>query len=138
MYITLEADYAVRIVMHLAKVCTKVDAKTLASQVNVSDRFTLKILSKLVKSGIVKSYKGASGGYELALPPSDISLKDIINIIDGPIVLNRCICDGYKCDRNDDKSECVIHSIYGKVSEKMDNELSKYTFDKILKMKIKK
>lgn len=138
MYITLEADYAVRIVRYLAKVSGKVDAKTLASKVNVSDRFTLKILSKLVKSGIVKSYKGASGGYELAVAPSEISLKNVINIIDGPIVMNRCICEDYKCDCNVNKSDCVIHNIYSKVSEKMDKELSKYTFDKIIKMKIKK
>ncbi|MBR4949310.1 MAG: Rrf2 family transcriptional regulator [Clostridia bacterium] len=135
MYITLEADYAIRIVAHLTKINTKVDAKTLASVVNVSDRFTLKILSKLVKSGIAKSYKGASGGYELALPAGEISLKDIITVIDGPIVVNRCICDEYQCDRNGDKTACAIHNIFGKVSEKVDNELSKYTFDKIVKIK---
>lgn len=138
MYITLEADYAVRIVRYLAKVSRKVDAKTLASEVNVSDRFTLKILSKLVKSGIAKSYKGATGGYELAVAPSQISLKDVINIIDGPIIVNRCICEDYECDCNNNKSDCVIHNIYSKVSEKMDKELSKYTFDKIIKMKTKK
>ncbi len=135
MYITLEADYAIRIVAYLSKINTKVDAKTLASKVNVSDRFTLKILAKLVKSGIAKSYKGASGGYELALPAGEISLKDVITVIDGPIIINRCVCDDYECDRNGDKTVCAIHNIFGKVSERVDSELARHTFDKIIKTK---
>lgn len=66
MYITLEADYAVRIVNCLAKNGSRMDAKALSAATGVTLRFSLKILRKLVAQGIVRSYKGTQGGYELA------------------------------------------------------------------------
>ncbi|MEG2082378.1 MAG: Rrf2 family transcriptional regulator, partial [Oscillospiraceae bacterium] len=75
MHITKESDYAVRIVYCLACGDCRTDAKTISERTGVTLRFSLKILNKLVQSGIVKSYKGAKGGYELELPPKDISLK---------------------------------------------------------------
>jgi len=58
MHITLEADYAVRIVACLANHNTRLDAKTISDKTCVSLRFALKILRKLVSSKIVKSFKG--------------------------------------------------------------------------------
>ena len=83
MHITLESDYADRIVACLASENKRIDAKTISQKNNVSLRFALKILRKLVESGIVKSYKGTQGGYELAKSPSEISLCDVIETVEG-------------------------------------------------------
>ena len=64
MHMTLEADYAVRIVEFLAVNPGRADAKTISERTSVTLRFTLKILRTLVSDGIVRSYKGAKGGYE--------------------------------------------------------------------------
>ena len=77
MHMTLEADYAVRIVEFLAMHAERVDAKTIAEKTNVTLRFTLKILRTLVADGIVCSYKGAKGGYRLAQPPQEITLRRV-------------------------------------------------------------
>ena len=74
MHMTLEADYAVRIVEFLAVNPGRADAKTISERTSVTLRFTLKILRTLVSDGIVRSYKGAKGGYELAKPPKEITL----------------------------------------------------------------
>jgi len=66
MHLTLEADYAVRIVDKLAIKNKKMGAQSIAEQTNVPLRFALKILRKLVACGAVKSYKGAHGGYIIA------------------------------------------------------------------------
>ena len=66
MHITLESDYAVRIVYCLAQNGGRMEAAAIAEQTGVTLRFSLKILRKLVAGGLVKSYKGAGGGYELA------------------------------------------------------------------------
>ena len=63
MHMTLEADYAVRIVEFLAVNPGRADAKTISERTSVTLRFTLKILRTLVSDGIVRSYKGAKGGY---------------------------------------------------------------------------
>ena len=64
MHITQESDYAVRIVYCLAKCGTRRDARGISEEMCVTLRFSLKILGKLVSSGIVESYKGNRGGYE--------------------------------------------------------------------------
>ena len=91
MHITQESDYAVRIVFCLAKSGTRRDARGISEEMCVSLRFALKILGKLVASGIVESYKGNRGGYELARAPKDITLKDIIEAVEGPYTLSRCV-----------------------------------------------
>ena len=81
MRITLESDYALRIITSLATHDSVVDAKTLAEETSVTQRFTLKILHKLVQADLVNSYKGVNGGYKLAKSPDDITLKQVRIII---------------------------------------------------------
>ena len=75
MHITLESDYAVRIVYCLAQNGGRMEAAAIAEQTGVTLRFSLKILRKLVAGELVKSYKGAGGGYELAKDPKEISVR---------------------------------------------------------------
>ena len=66
MYITQETDYAIRIVYCLAKSGVRRDARSISEEMCVSLRFALKILGKLAQGGLVSSFKGNRGGYELA------------------------------------------------------------------------
>ena len=67
MHITLESDYATRIAYCLAKAPGRMDAKSISEETGVTLRFSLKILRKLVASGIVKSFKGEKGSLFIAL-----------------------------------------------------------------------
>ena len=102
MHITLETDYAVRIVYCLAinRERKRMDAKTIAEQTGVTLRFSLKILRKLVACGIVRSFKGPHGGYELAKPLEEITLNDVIETVEGPYALSRCLNPEFCCPRN--------------------------------------
>ena len=84
LHMTLEADYAVRIVELLAA-SQKTDAHTISEMTQVPLRFALKILRKLVGSGLVQSYKGAKGGYQVTRDPSSITLREVIESVEGPI-----------------------------------------------------
>lgn len=81
MHITLETDYAIRIVDCLARAQCRMGAQEIADATGVTLRFSLKILSKLTKSGIFVSFKGTNGGYEMNREPKDISLHDILKTI---------------------------------------------------------
>ena len=105
MHMTLEADYAVRIVEFLAVNPGRADAKTISERTSVTLRFTLKILRTLVSDGIVRSYKGAKGGYELAKPPKEITLRSVIEAVEGPYMISRCQGDAYSCQR----TSCRLH-----------------------------
>ena len=131
MHITLEADYAVRIVSCLAQEKKRMDAKTLADMTCVTLRFSLKILRKLVASGIVKSYKGVQGGYEIAKELSEISLRDVIEAVEGRYVLSKCLSDSYECSRGM-SGKCCFQRVFGEISSMVEKKLEEYTFDKFI------
>lgn len=124
MHMTLEANYAVQIVEYLAEKGEKTDAKTIAERTAIPERFLFKILRKLVAEGIAKSYKGAKGGYELAKNPEDITLREVIEAVEGPYILSRCQKSGYSCGR----SSCRLHSVYDEISREVQEKLDSYNF----------
>ncbi len=131
MHITLESDYAVRIVDRLAAQQGRLDAKSIAADTGVTPRFTLKILHKLVASGLVRSYQGAKGGYELARPAGEITLREVIETVEGVYTLSRCLspehscrCDAQHCRRGD----CRFQRVYDEISETVRQRLSQVTF----------
>ncbi|NLN82617.1 MAG: Rrf2 family transcriptional regulator [Clostridiales bacterium] len=136
MHINLESDYAVRIVHCLATEVgsgnldadRRLDAQTIAERTSVSLRFTLKIMRKLVAAGIVKSYKGARGGYTLSRLPRDITLRQVIEAVEGPYRFSRCMDGDYSCNCNT-TSECPFRSVFDEVTRLVTNKLDEISFD---------
>lgn len=96
MRLTREADYAVLALIYLA---ARPDGSVtgrpeMAQQLGISNPFLAKVLRKLARAGIVRSYPGVHGGYALALEAGDIRLSAILEAIDGPVTLVRCIDRG--------------------------------------------
>lgn len=127
MHITLEADYAVRIVHALAQSGKRLDAKTISEMTGVTLRFSLKILRKLVAAGIVKSFKGTQGGYEIGKPAEEIALGEVIETIEGRYTLNRCVTGEYACTRRKNKC-CEFQKIFREISEDVRKRLYSYHF----------
>ena len=121
---TLEADYAVRIVEYLTKHPERRDARRISEETQIPLRFSLKILRELVAEGFVCSFKGAKGGYTLAKPPEEITLRQVIELVEGPYMLSRCQKEEYSCGRE----HCRLHTIYEKISQDVRRELDSYTF----------
>lgn len=132
MRITSESDYALRILASMAEHKEVVDAKTLASETSVTLRFTLKILHKLVTAGIVASYKGAKGGYKLNHAPEKVTLKMVIELIDGPIAIARCVDTTEACSLNCDKTSCSLHHIFDYISFDIASKLDKITISDVI------
>lgn len=132
MRITLESDYALRILTALAERNEITLAGSLAEETSVTPRFALKILHKLVGGDFVSSHKGKNGGYKLKKAPEDITLKDVIELIDGPIVIARCLSNGEECSLNKDKSSCIYHHIFDTISIDVAKKLSKITIKDVL------
>lgn len=130
MVMTLEADYAVRIVEMLARASQKIDAHNISLQTQVPLRFALKILRKLVAGGIVVSYKGAHGGYALAREAGKITLRQVIESVEGPYMLNRCQQEAYCCTHT---SYCRFHEIYDEISLLVRDRLDDCTFESLEK-----
>lgn len=133
MHITLETDYAIRIVDCLARNGGKMDASAISSVTDVPQRFSLKILRKLVQCGIIKSYKGAQGGYELVDEPRNITLRRVVEAVEGEYNFSRCLSNDYRCSHNGCGDEnktcsCRFRPVYDKISVMVRNELDKVNF----------
>ena len=131
--LTMEADNALRIAFLLGSTGEVTDTPTLAKAVAVPTRFALKILRKLTQGGIVTSRRGKNGGYLLAKAPTDISVRQIIELIDGPILVNRCVDENNCCSRMGyDKAKCAFHRLFAAESERLANTLDRVTLQHIL------
>lgn len=136
MHITLETDYAIRIIDCIARENKRLDAKTISEITAVPLRFSLKILRKLVTGEIIDSYKGIHGGYEISKDLSEISLYDVVELLEGTYNLSRCLDGEYECTCIEEgELGCTYRAAFGRVSNIVREELKKYTFDKLVKVK---
>ena len=133
MRITVESGCAVRIILFLSLrgVGEKTGAKMISENENIPIRFTLKILRKLKIAGLVCSYRGQSGGYALIKEPVDVSLKEVIEIIDGPIKMNKCLGNSGLCDLNR-TNVCPVHFYLGGVQQEVSDKLSNISFKMLI------
>ncbi len=130
MYITQEVDYAMRIVHCLAKNGCRRDARKISEEVDVTLRFSLKILGKLSAAGIVNSFKGNRGGYELANTPDKITMKDVLCAVEGPYVMNRCLTDKEcRCTAADG---CGFQKVFARISADINRELDAVNFASLI------
>lgn len=132
--LTREADGALRIAWLLGKVGALTDAGSIAAQTSLSPKFALKILRKLSLGGVVTAQRGKNGGYRLAKEPKDISVRELIELLDGPIAINRCCDAGYRCSRMGyEKNGCSFHCLFAAASERLANDLDRVTLDVMLR-----
>ena len=131
--LTKEADGALRIVWLLAKEDKVTGAGSIAEQVAISPQFTLKILRQLLQGGVVRAVRGKCGGYALALAPSDITVRHIVEMIDGPIAINRCQAEDFFCSRmGHNKRACRFHCLFAAISDRLARDLESVTLEMML------
>jgi Rrf2 family transcriptional regulator, iron-sulfur cluster assembly transcription factor len=103
------ADYAIRAAVDLAHHHgdgARRKARHIAEEMAIPPSYIPQILAELVRAGLVASVAGRSGGYELARPPSEISLLDVVHAAEGEVVSAACVLRGGPC-RWDDM--CAVH-----------------------------
>lgn len=90
MRISAKADYAMRALIELALAKDPpVKAQDIADSQDIPVKFLEKILSELHRAGLVTSHRGTDGGYELARPPEEIPLAEVLRVIEGPLAVVR-------------------------------------------------
>lgn len=133
MNINQATDYGFRAVLYLAQKDGRewTDAHTISEHEIIPIRFLLKIMPNLIRAGIVKSQRGIGGGYALARNPKDISLLDVVEAIEGPIYLNRCLENEDYCSKHG-APVCKIHRTLEEIQDLLSSELSRRNFADLL------
>jgi Rrf2 family protein len=121
-----ETDYAIRCVYYLAlRNGEIIMVEEIAAKMLIPRSFLAKIMQKLAKAGIVKSYVGIKGGHSLAKEPYKISLYDVIITIEGPMAMNSCTINKEECALS---AGCLVHPVWVSVKKDVEKILSEKNF----------
>ncbi len=129
--ITRQADYALRAAAEVARLPYGDRAPTaaIATRQQIPLPFLAKIVSQLVVRGILEATRGASGGVSLARPAETITMLEIVEAIDGPIMINRCTRDPSVCELS---VACPFCEIFTEAQEQIVSRLGGTTLADIV------
>jgi Rrf2 family protein len=124
--LTMKAKYALKALVALARQeSALMQARAIAMETGIPHKFLEAILGELRTREMVVSRRGAGGGFRLARPAKDISVADVIRVIDGPLAPIRCASlTAYRaCDDCPDQKTCSLHQVMRDVREAMSTVL---------------
>jgi len=121
-------DYAARIVLHLACLPegSQVSIRQISEQRLLPMPFVRRLIADLVGAGILRTTRGASGGVCLARPASEISLLDLVRVMEGGIVLNHCVEDPKACPL---AAFCPVQNAWTGATRTLEGYLASVRFD---------
>ena len=96
---------------------------------NIPAGYLSQILAQLVRAEILVATAGPSGGYDLARPPAQISLLDVVEAVEGPVELARCVVRGIPCSSD---GICAVHDAWSAAQEAMAARLDATTFEELV------
>jgi Rrf2 family protein len=135
MQVTREGDYGIRSVLYLSRQPFKKVSfvNEISEEYKIPRSFLAKILQKLVKAKIVRSYRGVKGGFSLARQARDITVLEVLEAIEGKLALNICISDKKKCSFS---KHCPSHLLWLNVQAKVVDTLKKSNFEDLARQKV--
>ena len=104
------------------------------AQVALPDQYLEQLLGCLRKAGLVATMRGAQGGYQLALPPAEITVGRIIEAMEGPLCLSECTTEGetYDCPHSED---CPARPVWEYLTRRINGLLHSITLQDMLDSK---
>jgi len=131
MLLTKASEYALLSLIIISKKKVPQDVDTLSNELGISKSFLAKILQSLAKEQILKSFKGTKGGFMLAVPPEELSMKAIIESAEKkPTKVFECSLPEAKCPSGKEEF-CKILPILSKLQMKIDLFLDRITLKDI-------
>lgn len=131
MQLKLTTDYAIRTIVYLATQSGITSVAEIGSKMGISENYLMKVLKALKDAGLVAGYQGKRGGYAISKKPEEISLWDIVEVMEGTTKVNRCLeKDGF-CSRHGTQF-CMIRRYYQELQDQIEDYLTGITIDKVL------
>lgn len=126
MKISMRGDYGVRAVVDLAQRYGRgpIQSAEIAARQGIPEPYLDQLLAALRKGGIVKSTRGPQGGHSLARPPEDITLADVVDVLEGPVNLLPCISQPSDCALS---TTCAQRDIWVDITEMIRRTLAGVT-----------
>lgn len=137
--LSTKGRYGTRLMLNLAKHYNDgkdaIILKSVSDEEDISIRYLEQIIIPLKISKLVKSIRGAGGGYTLARKPSQIKVSEILQALEGTCCLVDCVEDGDYCDRT---KKCATHDVWEKASDLLHDFFDKTTLQELITKEKKK
>ena len=130
MKLPVAAEYAIRGIVHIAKQGehAPVTIKQIAEAELIPRNYLIKIFKSLVAAGLIRPYRGKKGGFSLAADPRTVTLRTIIEAVQGPIYFNECLMGPAHCAHD---NWCPGHQLWQRVQKAVCEILDSATLDEL-------
>jgi Rrf2 family protein len=130
--INRQTDYAVRVILALAKrgEGIRLSSAEIQQEMLIPQALMPRIVAQLARKGLVNTFPGRDGGLMLPRPAAQITLKDVVEAFEGPVLLSECL---QVKGENDCpfQSNCPVRSKWGRVQVAMMREMAAITFESL-------
>lgn len=132
--INRQTDYAVRVILALAQrdEGSRLSSAQIQQEMLIPKAIMTRIVAQLAREGLVNTFPGRDGGLSLPRPASQLTLRDVVEAFEGPILLSECL----QVKGEDDcpfQSNCPVRSKWGRVQVAMLREMAAITFEDLAK-----
>lgn len=126
MKISTRGRYGLRAMLDLSvnEKSGAIPLREISERQDISEQYLEQLFANLRKAGLVKSVRGAHGGYLLNELPDKITVKDIITALEGPIAPVDCVLEDDDCNK---KKDCVTHKLWIKIKNNIDELMDSVT-----------
>ena len=106
-----------------------VPLRAISKRQDITEKYLWHLINPLKSAGLIESTRGAHGGYVLAKPLSDISIKEIVRALEGPLTLVKCVEKPASCKK---AQSCVARDVWKEVADKISDTLDSITLKDIV------
>ena len=127
--INRQTDYAVRVILALAnrEADVRLSSSVIQKEMLIPQTYMARIVAQLAAAGLVKTFAGRDGGLQLPRPAAQITLKDVVEAFEGPLLLSDCMHAGSE-EECPFETNCPVRSKWGRVQLAMLREMASISF----------
>jgi Rrf2 family protein len=131
MKLSTRVRYGVRLLVELGSTAgdEPILLRDISRNQEISEKYLGQIMIPLKAAGLVRAYRGAHGGYRLGRRAAEITLKEIVEVLDGDICLLECVRDSGSCNRI---ARCVTMSVWHELGERISSFLASMTLEDLI------
>ena len=131
MRVSTKGRYGLRILLDVAVYEKQgpVALRDISRRQGISQKYLWQVINPLKVAGLLRATRGAHGGYVLAKSPAQISIRDIVDILEGPVSVVACVQSPNTCDRS---ATCTARSAWSEVESKIKSVMDGITLQRLL------
>ncbi len=133
MKISTKGRYGLRLMVDLAMNSNKSlkSLKEISSSQDISEKYLEQIVTQLNRAGLVRSVRGAQGGYALSKPANEITVGDVLRVVEGSLSLVDCVEDSTSCGKS---CSCPTSYVWKKIKVAVDNVVDNITLQDLVEL----